>query len=332
MYDLTQGFPDSWVTTQLEKEIASTCYENFFGRAKKGALVNCTWGGSPTKHCSLSKFDQIQNLVDSYKVSKILFYNLVDDYDTKWDQIIDFCKKKLGDQNVKLIGHHPTYSDLNIPFWALAVNRYFSQYLEEDLILRKIKNYYLCYNRKPHNHRVELFSQFKDKNLLKKGIFTLGSEDHRNSISIQGNTYSGNENAFIVDTNYSYAIPNDLMSLGSMEIWNTSLLNIVTETNYQTQGIPFLTEKTFKPIIGMRPFLILGPDGTIEWLHSNGFRTFNKDFNLPTRDLNIDDVVSAIKKLSIDKVNMKKIQKKIKQNRKRFFQFCREEEKRIGIG
>jgi len=332
-YDLTKGFPGPWITSLYEKELASHIYNYFFGQEFHGLIVNCTWGGSsglPGRHDS--KFKQVKKCMKKADLNVVLFFNFVDDFDETWRPIIQNCIKKLGKDNIKVIGHSPWENDFNFQFWPLALNRYFKQYSETDIKLEKIKHRFLCYNRKPHEHRVKLYKRLKNKNLLKHGVFTLGNNNHKDSISFEKNGFGGMTDAFEVDSDNSYAIPNDLMSLGNIEIWKNSLLNIITETNYQTQGIPFLTEKTFKPIIGMRPFLILGPDGTIEWLHSNGFMTFNKDFNLPMRDLNIDDVVSAIKKLSIDNVNMKEIQKKTEHNRKRFFEFCREEEKRIGIG
>jgi len=326
-----QGFPDSWITSSLEQEIAVTCYCNFFGKASDGAIVNCTWGSNTVDESFHSKYSQVNYLVDSNKISKILFFNLVDDFDTAWQPIIEKCYTSLGEGNVKLIGHSPWKNNLNFQFWALAANRFFTKYSRKDLELQNTKHYFLCYNRKPHEHRVELYNKLKNKNLLRKGIFTLGDENHKKSISFDKNSYSGMMDAFKVNPNASYAIPNDLMSLGNMKIWNTSFLNIVTETNYQTGGMPFLTEKTFKPIIGMRPFLILGPNGTVDWLHNNGFKTFNRDFKLSGQDLSIDDIVKAIKEAPIKNMN-KKLLKKLNHNRRRFFEFCSEEEKRIGIG
>jgi hypothetical protein len=221
-----------------------------------------------------------------------------------------------------------------LQFWALATGRFFTKYNENDLSLVDIKNYFLCYNRKPHPHRVELYKELKNKNLLDRGIFTLGSEDHKNSVSFTTNTYSGQEDAFKVNLEYSYAIPNDLMSLGNLDAWQTSFLNIVTETVYHTPGRPFLTEKTFKPIIGMRPFLILGPEKASEWLLAHGFKTFNSDFGLPDRALSVDDVVRVVETLSPEVItkNLESIKEKTAHNRKNFFKFCAQEEKRLGIG
>jgi len=328
---LIEGFPNDWITSSFEKEIALSIYNRFFNNDPNGIIVNCTWGDSTAAKSFDTKYQQVESLVISEKISKILFFNLVDEFDETWHSVIQKSRAKLGEHNVKLIGHSPWENDLNFQFWPIAMNRYFTRYNEEDLELEKIKHKYLCYNRKPHEHRVRLYKRLKKHNLLKKGIFTLGNNNHRNSVSFSKNRFSGMKDSFKVESDESYAIPNDLMSLGNLKIWNTAFLNIVTETNYQTDGYPFLTEKTFKPIIGMRPFLILGPNGTLDWLHNNGFKTFNSDFKLPSRDLCIEDIIKGITNICIDNMNDTMIEK-IKHNRTRFFEFCSEEEKRIGIG
>lgn len=328
---LIEGFPNDWITSPLEKKIAAINYNRFFANDTKGIIVNCTWGDTTENNFFDTKYVQVETLVSSGKITKILFFNFVDEFDEAWQPIIQNCTKKLGKANVKVIGHSPWKNDLNFQFWPLALNRYFTQYSETCMKLEKIKHRFLCYNRKPHEHRVKLYKSLKNKNLLKHGVFTLGNNNHKDSISFKKNDFSGMNNAFKVDTDESYAIPNDLMSLGNLRIWNESFLNIVTETNYRTHGYPFLTEKTFKPIIGMRPFLILGPIGTIDWLHNNGFKTFNRDFNLPNHDLSVDEIVKVIKNMRI-KNNQEILEKKIIHNRKRFFEFCSAEEKRIGIG
>jgi len=327
---LIEGFPNDWVTSSFEKEIALINYSRFFNNDPNGIIVNCTWGDAPNEYFD-TKYHQVECLINSKKISKILFFNFVDEFDERWAPIIQNCRIKLGEYNVKLIGYSPWKNDLNFQFWPLAVNRYFTKYSEKELEIGKIKHYYLCYNRKPHEHRVKLYRRLRKYNLLKKGIFTLGNNNHKDSITFGENEYGGMKDAFKVESYESYAIPNDLMSLGNLKIWNMSFLNIITETRYQKQGYPFLTEKTFKPIIGMRPFLILGPNGTVDWLHDNGFKTFNSDFNLPNRDLCITDIIKVIENTPVENMNNNIIEK-INHNRRRFFEFCSEEEKRIGIG
>lgn len=53
-----------------------------------------------------------------------------------------------------------------------------------------------------------------------------------------------------------------------------SSLNIVTETYAVNRDVTFLTEKTFKPILYMQPFVVIGTVGILEYLKSLGFETF----------------------------------------------------------
>lgn len=60
------------------------------------------------------------------------------------------------------------------------------------------------------------------------------------------------------------------------ELYQQSFLQVITETvfNYPTT---FITEKTMKPIANKRPFVIVGPVGSLTRLHELGFKTF-RDF------------------------------------------------------
>ena len=47
----------------------------------------------------------------------------------------------------------------------------------------------------------------------------------------------------------------------------------------------FITEKTWKPILGLRPFIINGQPQIYSYLRKNGFRTFNQYW-----PVNIEDI------------------------------------------
>lgn len=66
-------------------------------------------------------------------------------------------------------------------------------------------------------------------------------------------------------------IKNDYINL----FFQQGFLHVVTETAYN-YPVPFLSEKTIKPIINKRPFIIIGPPGSISQLHELGFKTFSE--------------------------------------------------------
>jgi hypothetical protein len=144
-------------------------------------------------------------------------------------------------------------------------------------------NVFLCYNRKPHGHRVETFKLFQSRNILHKGVFTLGSDFHghhggqsQNTISFPGNQPNGDHAPMSeTDEEAGYGIIADAFSLGNLSTWRDSFLVVVTETSGdQSPYLPFITEKTFKPIIGKRPFIVLGPSNVNTVLQNMGFATF----------------------------------------------------------
>jgi len=57
--------------------------------------------------------------------------------------------------------------------------------------------------------------------------------------------------------------------------FNESYWNIVVETHFNQKTV-FLTEKTFKPILNLQPFIILGPPDTLKLLKHLGYQTFDQ--------------------------------------------------------
>ena len=58
------------------------------------------------------------------------------------------------------------------------------------------------------------------------------------------------------------------------EHYKEAYWNFVVETHYE-QDTVFLTEKTFKPILNLQPFLIVGSQGSLELLSDLGYKTFH---------------------------------------------------------
>ena len=59
-------------------------------------------------------------------------------------------------------------------------------------------------------------------------------------------------------------LANDIISLGDPNYWNKHFCAVVTESVMHSDV--FLSEKTFKPLIGLRPFIILGDGGLYDKL------------------------------------------------------------------
>lgn len=158
-------------------------------------------------------------------------------------------------------------------FWAIACLKFFKHYNLEDLVPEKFNFLYLNYNRKPHRHRVDLIRQLEIENLISVGCNTLGNSSY--TVGDQDSDYLTYGAKDIVG---DVGIPNDIYSLGRLDIWNRSFINIVGETQYEYSPHVFVSEKIFKPIIGLRPFVINGTPGIYNWLQTAGFDCFEDLF------------------------------------------------------
>jgi hypothetical protein len=209
-------------------------------------------------------------------------------FDTTWTDetdliVIDEYLKEFIHNRVVLISTfdqqlHGHISDIrinhistkNFCFWLIATDKFFLKYSKEDVTPIKFINNFICYQRKIYDEREILYELLKNKN----GIITIGN---RSSHEVNKNLPYHNGYFEINDDNG--LSPNDIWSLGNLDIWNSSFLNIVTETTQNLKSPDcFLSEKTFKPIIGMRPFLINGNPKSNEYLRNMGFETFDEDF------------------------------------------------------
>lgn len=119
------------------------------------------------------------------------------------------------------------------------------------------------YNRilKKREHRLaiamHLFNNFRNKIIL---------SCHTNE------NHFGIENLFIntnndISTNLSYKI--------DVNDFTDSFCHIVTERIFYEKRI-HLTEKTFRPIICCRPFILAASPGSLQYLRSYGFKTFDE--------------------------------------------------------
>lgn len=76
-------------------------------------------------------------------------------------------------------------------------------------------------------------------------------------------------------------------------------VDIVTETVFN-YPYPFITEKTYRPIASLRPFIIVGPYGTLKFIKDLGFVTFSDIMderydNVKNPELRFDAVCKTIK-------------------------------------
>ena len=157
-----------------------------------------------------------------------------------------------------------------IDFWAHVVKNKF-ELPEDDKLLdhHTIHTPYLSYNRKPHEHRLELYNKLVDREIVDLGIVSMDNIRRLDKDRSNPSRQAPEEGS---------QIPNDILSLGSTEVWCSSFLNIVTETWFDINKVHFVSEKIYKPIVGLRPFFVYAEDMGNKWLQDRGFKTYEEDF------------------------------------------------------
>lgn len=275
---LDGGLPEHW---QITKEYNETIYyvtkqiNNRFPR-DKNLLISTQWEWMipPNKSLNSPKFEPHYDNVFILSTLEPVPKDRIPEYESKGD-------------NIYYIGN--TVGKGYFSFWSIQTKN-FKKYTDEEIKPESFRNKFLCYNRNPHEHRLKLSNEIIKRNLQTQGTLTLG--DHFYTHNVSGKYPHALSNAPMVVDNGTdelidlgeaeaikeAKIPHDTYTLGNIDIWKNTFLVVVTETT--TESNIFMSEKIFKPMIGKRPFIVLGDTGITNHLLSCGFKVFNKYFDI----------------------------------------------------
>lgn len=86
-------------------------------------------------------------------------------------------------------------------------------------------------------------------------------------------------NAIPVEQTIKHPLINNIKSLNLYDNFYSNIaMDIITETAFH-YPYPYISEKTLRPIVCKRLFIILGPPNTLKTLHNKGFETFGDFIN-----------------------------------------------------
>ena len=251
----------------------------------------------------------IQDLHDNQ--AKILCINTAEGYDLElWKKVI--AEQILNPYNLSYnhvvilsatvdTGFHCDIDNIYHNLWETKTSEYFtydSQILEkclEKLYYDQNKDHkFICLLRKPQPYRLVLYSNlylYKNKGILTCGPLHSGEKNDLEDVqkirqakklfpSQQNNVLIGIRStipriydADLSDQNMHLANP----TLGDTNIkkYIDSHIHIVAETYFDrnTTGV-FFSEKTFKPMIFLQPFVLFGQPGSLTELRRQGYKTF----------------------------------------------------------
>ncbi len=185
-----------------------------------------------------------------------------------------------------------------------------------SLSSEKINKCFVSLNGRERDHRKIWFCLLKHHDLLDSGIVSFGITDNTEWLQNQGaasqNRSDNIKESLVPDQPFLYPEPftlvnnkiiikdkavGDMVSRTSLEpgyknfddtfglyednavgLLQQAFVNVVTETVCHYPSF-YISEKTFKPISSMRPFLMIAPKGTLAELKKFGFRTFDRWWN-----------------------------------------------------
>lgn len=291
------NFVQHGIVFQEEDVLLKNLFEKIEKSKKKYLIVRSTWLDQEVLE------DQIKNknfdavVVCSLMDTPHLNFNFLNNYPV---------------YNIGYYKNSPFYFD----FHAYMVSKYLKIDQSVSLDYSRISVPFMSLNGKPSIHRIEFVTKLIKENLIEKNIVSL-------------NSISKDKLFFRVDKFKPTTItpsPFDVYTLGGLDNWHRHFLNVVTETVYDTESLFFITEKTYKPILGYKPFLVYSNNGSVNMLKRFGFEVYNDDFkDITDLDLNnADNYVEFLKILSSQHIKYfqkkyKFFKEKILYNRNHFF-------------
>ena len=329
---------------KTEKVLTKLLLEKLPGRV---CLINSTWLGEDP--------EGLKEFLDQTTCTEAAVYSGPD-----WDNTTEIGKRVdthrlLQDkfEKVHYIGN--TNKGYYFSFWLQFMRdnwKHFDKgkYKEDPKLVRSATvgengKHFLCYNRKPHDHRVSLLNKIMRGSEHSQGLSNFGIV----SATIEDDRYTFPNPVILDETHDKKTLKiinewvgqneNDIVSLGDAENWQRHFLTVVTETTIHTDVL--LSEKTFKPIIGLRPFLILGDQNLYKKLKEMGFDIFEDMFpdilislSNPGYEKRVDYIVDQLEKLtalSLDELDekYKNLLPRLKANRKRLEEVMTENYNRI---
>lgn len=320
------GWGPELLTKQLEAEILREYLRPFAEDDSKTIVVNNTWYGD---WCH-------QKVVDACRADppdRIVLVAMMDAPVCGADKFSELCS------DIRLVGYYPGSDEID--YWSLAVNKWFTLPDHDLLDPSGIDLPFMSLNRKPHYHRQQLYDALKSADLLDRGLVSMGAardgEPPQRALpqDIGVSAMNLNPNPGVEQT----GLVNDIMTLGHPENWRRCFLNIVTETQFNLRRVHFVSEKIYKPIMGMRPFLVYARTGAVPWLTARGFEPYVTDFqDLTDLDLsspyNIVPFLSVLSDQPISYLHSKMLalREKIKYNRSQFDKYVAQTQEKITQG
>lgn len=232
-------------------------------------------------------------------LNKIVF--VVSDFTIK-ETYDDYCKENNFDKQIKVFPVNWSLSAKSEEYKRLLNDEktsfnnnhnICSVVKKEDVNLEVTRNkHFVMFNRRLRPHRYYSILLFNKMNILDKFDISFDFDTCRTyDFTEDGYSYHGTDSKFrdlllkenekVLNGELTKSIIDydDLPNVWGFnfeqkESYLNSYIHIITETNFFERGL-YLSEKTWKPMGQLQPFIMMGPVGSLKLIRSYGFKTFD---------------------------------------------------------
>jgi hypothetical protein len=167
------------------------------------------------------------------------------------------------------------------------------------------KKTFLCFNRRYNDHRLMLYLAIVQRGIINQCYYSMDkTQPEANRSFVENCKYLlsrfpdmgiVSNDVLAADKLLPLVLDNPNFNNYPMEssvdpvkhLYDESLVNIITET-YFFNKIIHITEKTYKPIAFMQPFILVAAAGSLKHIKDMGFKTFDQFWD-ESYDLEVDD-------------------------------------------
>lgn len=327
---ITKTFDYGWgpelETKKLEAEILHVYLRPFANDSSTTVVINNTWYSDWAHSQTVADLQQSQ-------VDRIVLVAMIDAANCHADRFQDLA------DDIRSVGYYAGPDEID--FWALAVQRWMRIPHGDLLDSNAVDKAFMCLNRKPHWHRQQIYNDMVAADVADQGLVSMGAQQEGQPAqrSLYQDTGVSDLNLNPNPGTEQTGIVNDIMSLGNPDNWRRIFLDIITETHFNLRKTRFVSEKIYKPILGMRPFLVYARDGAVPWLTERRFEPYVTDFrDITDLDLALSrNTVPFLKTLcaqprSYWQSKLVALREKILYNRNRFDSYVQEIYTKINRG
>lgn len=309
--------PEDWTDAKQEKSIFELLHTTFLKDLKNGKailLIDQSVEGYTTDWL----WDWFHKKCEEHNISpNAIIYVTGDqacqDSYSEWCKIHSITSKLRVIPSLVLSWYIKKYYDANLK--TTNFNNLL-QYKKENA-----KKIYLydCLNKRPRLHRIINYLHLVSADMLNKGLVSMSAPstwdiymqdrtkivlDYRLPKNIFDKIdFAAGPQKINISEHSSQEIPYHLfVERIRDDVYKNSWVSVVTESSYfKDQKNVFISEKTFKPIACMQPFIIVGSRHSLMYLRRLGYKTFH-----PLIDESYDDfedterflaIINSIKKI-----------------------------------